>query len=1236
MNTPLPQNRFRFGIPLLSLLILMLGALASKAQPSEPRKEQCIPGHVLVKVPPDRGDIRALASRVQGRVVRTFASCGWHLVSLAPEANIAAAVRTLREEETVAAAEPDYVRFLQTLPNDPRFPDQWYLRNLGTGSAKADADLDGPEAWEVPTGNEAVVVAVIDTGVNWEHEDLQACVWSNRGEIPDNGRDDDANGYIDDVHGWDFVGSGTAAAPVPDNDPRDFHGHGTAVAGIIGAERNNGRGVAGICAQVQVMPLKISVDSPSDPNVSVSAFLEAVEYAVAKGARLINASIGGNEYSEAEHDMVAWAGSCGVLMVFPAGNYGEDNDDSRRAIYPASYPLPEIVAVGGSDEADALLSFSNYGDRAVDLVAPAVRIWTAYLSGYAELTGTSFSCPMATAALTLLQAVQGGLSPAQQKTMILEGVDHVPALAGRIVSQGRLNAFRALCLTPPVVMREERVVNASLNGLYDDMLSVAQPGTVLSVNVFVQITQNRVEDLALSLSHGGRCVRVFDFPERNAARLNSWFATDREFRGADLAGDWVLTIRDGSQGSAATLERWGLEFITARPGLDRDGDGLNEQQEAVLGTDESDRDTDDDGIADGDELDLGTDPAQKDTDEDGLQDGTELGYTRGADDPDGNGPLQGTGPGFIPDADPADVTNPLWADTDGDGIFDGVEDRNHNGRVDPGETTPSVKKVLRVPEDFLLIQDAIDAARSGDTILVGPGVYNVGDRPLNFRGKGIALLSRAGPDQTVLESNGLCPTCPRGRVVEFRSAEPATAVLRGFTIRFGSASGSAAGGGVLCVDSSPTLQDNVIYGNVAESGSGGGIGAWGGSPVLINNVLRQNRALQGGAVAFIGGTALVRGNRFLQNRAATVGGALYVTDGNASIEENLFRGNVASGSGGALWAEGRAQATLRHNELHENVAAHWAGAVGIAAAGETVLLNNLCTSNQAGEGNGDWGGALYVGPGRGTGTRPGLVKLINNTLFGSLGGGVAVDGGGEVLLRNNLIVRGESGHGVWCGSGNVQLRSNDLWENPAGNYGGTLSDPGGRDGNFSLDPCFVNAHQGHFFLAQPFSTRPELTSPGIDRGAETARSLDLDRRTTSEKGEPDLGTVDLGYHYARENAPPRGALVLPSGQQIVSDWESVTGWAADEEGVERVEIWIDGRKQGEASFSGGQGFLEELPWYPDYRHASLYVASRAVFFWQWSLGLYTRGLHLVAVRVYDRGGACAELPPGGRYVTVAP
>lgn len=1235
MNRYSPPTFSRAASNLVLSLILVLLALAPDARGFQPGKEGCVPGHLLVKMHPDRGNIRTLASRLDARVERTFVSCGWHLLSLAPEADIMAAVRVLREEEMVAAAEPDYVRFLQTMPNDPKFSDQWYLLNRGSGSAKADADLDGPEAWEVPMENEGVVAAVIDTGVNWEHEDLLARLWTNQGEIPDNGRDDDANGYIDDVRGWDFVGSGTVTAPVPDNDPRDFHGHGTAVAGIIGAERNNGQGMAGICAQVKVMPLKISVDSPTDPNVSASAFLEAVEYAVTNGARLINASVGGPEYSQAEQEVLSWAGSQGVTMVFPAGNYGEDNDDPAQAVYPASYPLPEIVAVGASDENDDPLSFSNYGRRAVDLVAPGIRIWSTYLSGYAELTGSSFSCAMASGAVALLQAMQSGLGPAQQKSMILEGVDRVPALAGRVVSEGRLNAFRALCLAPPGAMREARVVDAPLNGIYEDRITVAQPGTVLSVSIFALITHPRVEDLELGLSHGGRCVRVFDYPERNASTLSAWFSTDWEFRGEDLAGDWVLTVRDRGQGAAGMLARWGLEFVTAASNVDRDGDGLNSRQEAVLGTDESDRDSDDDGIRDGDESDLGTDPAHPDTDQDGLQDGTELGYTRGVDDPDGSGPLRGTGTGFVPDADPAGVTNPLAADTDGDGISDGEEDRNHNGRVDPGETTPSVMQVLRVPEDFLLIQDAIDAARSGDAIEVGPGVYNVGDRPLNFRGKGITLTSRAGPQETVLESNGLCPSCARGRVVEFRSAERAAAVLSGFTIRFGFAAGSADGAGILCVDASPTIKDNVIHGNAAESGSGGGIAAWGGSPVLINNVLTQNRAVQGGAMALRGGNPQVRGNRFVQNQAATVGGALYLVDGNASIEENAFEGNTASGSGGAVWVEGEAQAALRHNELSGNSAGLWGGGLGIAAAGETVLQNNLCTRNQAGGGNGDYGGAVYVGTGGRSSTRVGQVTLANNTLQGSAGGGLAVEGGGEVILRNNLIVQGQSGHGVWCASGTIELGHNDVWDNPAGNYGGTLPDLTGRDGNISLDPHFVGPEQGRFFLAQPFSVRPELVSPCIDRGAEEARTLDLDRRTTSEGGEPDLGKVDFGYHYARENVPPWGALLLPSAQQVLSSRAFVQGWADDEEGVERVEVWIDGKKRGEATCFGGASLLQERSWYPDYRYASLAAAAHAIFSWEWALGLYTQGLHLVAVRVYDREGAWSEFPPGGRYVIVA-
>jgi subtilisin family serine protease len=245
-------------------------------------------------------------------------------------------------------AEPDYVVHALMTPNDPSFGLLWGLHNVGQTSGTGDADIDAPEAWDVTRGSAAVVVGIIDTGIDYTHPDLAANSWVNTAEIPGNGIDDDGNGYVDDVRGWDFVNN--------DNDPMDDHYHGTHCAGTIGAVGNNGIGVVGVCHTVKLMALKFLSSSGSGYN---SDAVEAVAYATANGATLTSNSWGGGGYSQALKDAIDAAGAAGKLFVAAAGNNSQDTDSV--AFYPSCYSSPNIIAVAATDHNDALASFSNYG-----------------------------------------------------------------------------------------------------------------------------------------------------------------------------------------------------------------------------------------------------------------------------------------------------------------------------------------------------------------------------------------------------------------------------------------------------------------------------------------------------------------------------------------------------------------------------------------------------------------------------------------------------------------------------------------------------------------------------------------------------------------------------------------------------------------------------------------------------------------------------------------------------------
>ena len=264
------------------------------------------------------------------------------------------ALRKLENHPLIEYAEYNYLHYIDYIPvpDDKRFDELWGLHNTGQTGGTEDADIDAPEAWEISTGSSEVIVGVIDTGVDYNHEDLAANIWINPGEIPDNGIDDDGNGYVDDIHGINSItGSG---------DPMDDHYHGTHCAGIIGAVGGNGKGVAGVNWTVKIIGIKfvsggIGLDSDA---------VESINYAVGLRNRGVNIRVlsnswGGGGFSQSLLDAINQANSAGILFVAAAGNSSSNNDASL--FYPASYDTPNVLAVASTDHNDNLSSFSNYG-----------------------------------------------------------------------------------------------------------------------------------------------------------------------------------------------------------------------------------------------------------------------------------------------------------------------------------------------------------------------------------------------------------------------------------------------------------------------------------------------------------------------------------------------------------------------------------------------------------------------------------------------------------------------------------------------------------------------------------------------------------------------------------------------------------------------------------------------------------------------------------------------------------
>ena len=293
------------------------------------------------------------------------------------------ALELYRRNPDVAYVEPNYIRYLNaTTPNDPLFSRLWGLNNTGQSvsgtSGTAGADVDGPEAWDVTQGSSTVVIAVIDTGVDYNHPDLAGNIWSNPGEVAGNRIDDDNNGYADDIRGWDFVDN--------DNEPMDVQGHGTHVSGTIAAMGNNSIGVTGVCWQAKIMPLRIF--DAFGGSATSARIIAAVGYAVNKGAKIINASFGGPDYSQAEYDALSSANSAGVLFVAAAGNETANNDTTP--CYPAGYNLPNIISVAATDQNDELTYFSNYGATSVHVAAPGQNIYSTVPAARLTIWSDSF------------------------------------------------------------------------------------------------------------------------------------------------------------------------------------------------------------------------------------------------------------------------------------------------------------------------------------------------------------------------------------------------------------------------------------------------------------------------------------------------------------------------------------------------------------------------------------------------------------------------------------------------------------------------------------------------------------------------------------------------------------------------------------------------------------------------------------------------------------------------------
>lgn len=479
--------------------------LTGMTKPRDPLAgEKYVPDTLVVRFERSATPAQRKAARrsVHAKVKRKLALSGAELLTLPKNSSEEKAAKTLSKQDGVSYSEPDGVVHTTLTPNDTEFNKLWALNNTGQNNGTADADIDAPEAWDVTTGSSDTVVAVIDTGVDYAHPDLNGNMWTNTDEIAGNDLDDDGNGFTDDHLGWNFSDS-----PDPEN-PMDDHFHGTHVAGTIAAEGNNGEGVTGISWDAQIMPVKVLNANGSGSNTSVA---DGMLYAAENGAKIANLSLGGPAPSQYQQDVIATHPE--TLYVIAAGN-SSNNNDSVSKFYPCSYPDENIVCTAATDRKDQMAGFSNYGKKNVDLAAPGVDILSAKASvvtsptgGYDTHSGTSMAAPHVAGVASLLASEYPAADSQQIRDALLDGTEKKSSLNGKVASNGRLNANNSLAKLNAAINRDPNSTTVEVSGA-GDLRFIAANGLADSLAIDEGSSSFSVIDAGTTIIPGDGCYSV--------------------------------------------------------------------------------------------------------------------------------------------------------------------------------------------------------------------------------------------------------------------------------------------------------------------------------------------------------------------------------------------------------------------------------------------------------------------------------------------------------------------------------------------------------------------------------------------------------------------------------------------------------------------------------------------------------------------------------------------------------
>lgn len=426
----------------ISMLGLFFASTSFAAAP------EAVPGEFVVKLKPTvsaKSSVSTLSQQLGSFVKSTIP--GQNIVVIKrpvfeSEKNV---LKSLAENPAVDIVEPNYIYRINKAPNDPMYGQLWGMNNVGQPDSSrqvgiAGTDIGAEAAWDITTGSKDVIVAVIDTGINYNHPDLKDNLWINEAEKNGQaGVDDDGNGIVDDVYGASFVD-----ANKPTGNPLDDHGHGSHCSGTIGATGNDGKGIVGVAWNVRLMGVKFLSANGSG---SLEGALKAIDYATKMGARVLSNSWGGGGYSETLKQAIERSNTAGALFVAAAGNEANNNDSNPT--YPATYDVPNVIAVAAIDNRGQLASFSNYGKTKVHVGAPGVNIYSSVKgTGYDSWSGTSMATPHVSGMAALLVSKEPNLTNTEMKERIVATSKPIPGLRGK-ARGGLANAYAMLTNTLP-------------------------------------------------------------------------------------------------------------------------------------------------------------------------------------------------------------------------------------------------------------------------------------------------------------------------------------------------------------------------------------------------------------------------------------------------------------------------------------------------------------------------------------------------------------------------------------------------------------------------------------------------------------------------------------------------------------------------------------------------------------------------------------------------------------------